>query len=917
MFNFDVRKTAIFEAVKWSKHPVFKFAEPLTKLFLAISLILFFAFIYNFVTHQFSTVILSVLMSFSMIFLTLSVFELLQKEFFNSKLSKPVLRAKIEEAILTPDSYNLADFLSFEVARAAWKSLKAARKIKEHEISPSFLLYFLLVDNPKLKFIFSRASLDLDGIKKMFKEQISLRKSKNNNGYFERSEKQGFAPRASSYFERSEKQGFASRASSYFERSEKQGFASRASSYFERSEKQGFASRASSYFYSKNFQDAVIESLKIAKDKRHKRVEVGDMLTALAKNNLVFRKILIENNLKVEDIESLVWWLESIESRIAERQRIWEYKNLVRTGTLAKEWAAGYTITLDRYSIDWTETVRQKRFNEIVGHQEQIEQVERILARVDINNALLVGEAGSGRESIVQAIAQRSLFGESLPPLKYKRVVEVDMVSLLSQAASNEEAEVLLDRIFQESISAGNIILVFNEFHNYVGSGLRLGTIDISGILFPYLKSPQSLIIAITTYAGLHKNIEQNPSLLSLFEKVEVPEISERETFMLLENLALLLESRYKKYVTYPAIREMVRLSGRYMPSIPFPKKAMDLMDEVMVYVAQLSKSQLVLPEHVAKVVSQKTQVPVGEIESKEREVLLNLEKLIHQRIINQEEAVKEVSSALRRARADITVRKGPMGCFLFLGPTGVGKTETSKALAEIYFGSEDRMARLDMSEFQAIADIPRLIGSAGQEGLLTTQVWENPFSLVLLDEIEKAHPNILNLFLQVLDEGHLTDGLGRKIDFKNTIIIATSNAGYLVILEALKKNKLMTAIKEELLDFLYKEGTFRPEFINRFDSVVVFKSLTKENLLDITELLLQKLKKNLQEKEIEFIINLPLKEKIVELGFDPIFGARQMRRVIQDKVENVLAAALLSGELKRGYRVQIEPKDFKLIINP
>ena len=252
----------------------------------------------------------------------------------------------------------------------------------------------------------------------------------------------------------------------------------------------------------------------------------------------------------------------------------------------------------------------------------------------------------------------------------------------------------------------------------------------------------------------------------------------------------------------------------------------------------------------------------------------------------------------------------------MFLGPTGVGKTETSKALAEVYFGSEDKMIRLDMSEFQNIQDIPRLLGSEGVEGLLTTPVRESPFSLILLDEIEKAHPNVLNLFLQVLDEGHLTDGLGRKVDFKNSIIIATSNAGYQVILEALKKGELMAEIKDKLLDFLFKEGIFRPEFINRFDGVIVFKSLTKENLLAISELLLSKLKKNLQKKDIEFEITLPLKEKITELGYDPVFGAREMRRVIQDKVENVLAEALLSGQIRAGDKVSINPNNFKLEVN-
>jgi len=268
----------------------------------------------------------------------------------------------------------------------------------------------------------------------------------------------------------------------------------------------------------------------------------------------------------------------------------------------------------------------------------------------------------------------------------------------------------------------------------------------------------------------------------------------------------------------------------------------------------------------------------------------------------------------LRRARAEISVRNKPMGSFLFLGPTGVGKTETSKALAEFYFGSEEKMIRLDMSEFQKVGDIPRLIGSPGEEGLLTTPIRERPFSLILLDEIEKAHPNILNLFLQVFDEGHLTDGLGRKVDFKNSIIIATSNAGYQIILRAIEEKTEWERVKEKLLKELFEKGIFRPEFINRFDGVIIFRPLDKENLMKIAELMLQKIKVRLKEKEIEFEITEPLKEKIVELSYDPKFGAREMRRVIQDKIENVLAQALLSEQIKRGDTIQIDPNTFELI---
>jgi len=383
---------------------------------------------------------------------------------------------------------------------------------------------------------------------------------------------------------------------------------------------------------------------------------------------------------------------------------------------------------------------------------------------------------------------------------------------------------------------------------------------------------------------------------------------------MILEKMTLSLENKYKTFITFPALRKIISLADKYLP-IPFPKSAMDLLDEVLVHLTS-TKEKVLLPKHVNEVVSRKTKVPVGDVEEKERDTLLNLEDLLHQRIINQVEAVREVSTALRRARSQITVRKGPMGTFLFLGPTGVGKTETAKALAEIYFGSEERIIRLDMSEYQSVNDIPRLIGAPGEEGTLTTKIRENPFSLLLLDEIEKSHPNILNLFLQVLDEGFLTDGLGRKVNFRNCIIIATSNAGYQIILKALKEKTEWVDVKRNILDYIFQEGLFRPEFINRFDSMVVFQPLSQKNLLGIAELMLKKLKNNLKDQNIELIITEPLKEKIAELGYNPTFGARQMRRVIQDKVENVLASALLSKKIKRGDKIEINPDDFSLKIH-
>ena len=666
--------------------------------------------------------------------------------------------------------------------------------------------------------------------------------------------------------------------------------------------------------YSPDFQKTIISSLKIAKERKHDRIETGDLIFALAQEDPIFKNILIEVNLKPKDIGNLVWWLESIEKRIEFSKKFWEWTNLIRLGSLAKEWTAGYTIYLDQFSVDWTEIVKRS-FPEVIGHKNEVEEVERILSRSDNKNVLLVGDPGTGRRSIVLALALRSLLGQSLPTVNHKRVVQLDLQKLLAGQPSLEEAEATLEVVLKEVFMAGNVILFIDDFHNYVGQGRKPGVIDISGQIASYLKNPQFQIVALTTYEGLHRNIEPNSSLLNLFKKVEVSEISEDETLMLLERQVLILERKYKKMVTYNALKEIISLTGKYLPALHFPEKALDILDETMIFAASSKEISAVLPEHVAQVLTQKTQIPIGELKTEEKEVLLNLEKLIHQRIVNQEEAVKEIASALRRARANITVRKGPMGVFLFLGPTGVGKTESAKALAEFYFGSEEKMIRLDMSEFQSVSDIPRLIGSLGQEGLLTTPVTENPFSLVLLDEFEKAHPNILNLFLQVFDEGHLTDGQGRKVDFKNSIIIATSNAGYQVILEAIKKGKPMPGVKEELLDFLFKQGAFRPELINRFDAVVVFRGLSKEHLLQIADLLFNKLKKNLNEKEIDFIVSQALKEKIIELGYNPVFGAREMRRVIQDKVENVIAQSMLKGELIRGSRFEINPGDFSLVL--
>ena len=812
----------------------------------------------GFLSNYLDKTSLSRLFGISVLTLVLTIIFQLLGSFFRLKLTEPDFSLDPGIAAQNPERFNLVEYLSFPVAKAANLAIEFTRENKIDEVDSVPLFYYLLRDNPELKFIFFRAGLNPEKIKKRLKENLKETASQTKK-------------------------------------------------------RMAVSESENLTIFRDNFQNSILAALKIGVDKGHQGIEKGDMLTGLSRFDPIFKKVLIQNRLKDKDIEMLVLWLEVLQRKIKERKKWWDYKNLQKRGSLGREWAAGYTLTLDRYSIDWTRIIRQRGFPETVGHAGAIRAVERILSRSELNNVLLVGEPGTGRKSIINAISSRSALGESLPEVNYKRIVELDLPFLVSRFENKEEIEAVLNQIFNEVVSAGNVVLVINEFHDFVAGEERPGVVDISGVLSSFLHLSQFQIVAVTTYDGLHRYIEKRPTILSLFAKVEVGEISLDETLTILENLVYPIERKYRIFIFFPALREIVSLSEKYLPNLRFPQKAMDILDEVAVHVSS-ERKKVITEEDVAKIISEKTQIPIGEIELKEREVLLNLERLIHQRIINQDEACKEISSALRRARAEIKEMKKPMGTFLFLGPTGVGKTETAKALADIYFGSEKKIIRMDMSEFQQVKDISRIIGSVKEEGILTTPVREDPFSLVLLDEIEKAHPNILNLFLQVLDEGRLTDGFGRAVDFKNTIIIATSNAGYQIILEAISKKLEWATVKDKLLNFLFEEGVFRPEFLNRFDAVVVFNPLSKENLLDIAELLLQKLKKDLFKKDIEFIITDSLKEKIAELSYNPKFGAREMKRVIQDKIENVLAKAILGGEIKRGDRIEINSLTFQIV---
>lgn len=670
-----------------------------------------------------------------------------------------------------------------------------------------------------------------------------------------------------------------------------------------------------------------------------------------------------------------------VDTLAAMGQEINLYREDFQNGKLVKKKEKEATPTLNQYSRDLTMLAKEQKLDPVVSRENEIKRMVQILSRRTKNNPCLIGEPGVGKTAIVEGLARRIVAGTVPDSIKGKRVVVLDLASMVAGSKYRGEFEERIKKVIKEVVADGNILLFLDEIHTIIGAGGAEGALDASNILKPSLARGELQIIGATTINEYRKHIEKDPALERRFQPIVVEEPEENEAVEILKGVRGNYEKHHGVEITDEAIEAAVKMSARYINDRFLPDKAIDLIDEAAAKlklggvkkisgleelekrVEQLNEQEeealcledfataselkkekeevedqllklrkkqernrkipAVTEAEIAEIVAMWTKIPVKKIAEEETEKLKRLEKILHGRVVGQEEAVKAISKAIKRGRVGLKDPNRPIGSFLFLGPTGVGKTELSKALAEAVFGSEDAIIRVDMSEYMEKHSVSKMIGSppgyVGYEegGQLSEKVRRNPYSVVLFDEIEKAHPDVFNILLQVLDDGHITDAQGRKISFKNTIIIMTSNAGAQAIISPKKLG--FTAADDEKVNYENMKQNvmeevkriFKPEFINRIDEIIVFHALNKDHMREIVTLLSKKLVDRCKEQmNIELIIRDSVKKFIVEKGSDDKYGARPLRRAVQTYIEDAMAEEVLNGKINSGDSVVVSMKN-------
>jgi ATP-dependent Clp protease ATP-binding subunit ClpC len=583
----------------------------------------------------------------------------------------------------------------------------------------------------------------------------------------------------------------------------------------------------------------------------------------------------------------------------------------VRHRVMNRAWSARPTPNLDKFSEDLTDYARLEKIGFLIGHEIEYDRMTDILSRPTKPNVMLIGDPGAGKETLVSHLAYKIVKDEVPSELFDKRLVMLRIGSLMA-GAEGGELQSRITRIIEEIVQAGNIILYIPDIHNLIKASGRTG-ISAADVFLPAFSSSAFSVVGSTNHKDYKQFIDPQIEFAKSFDLIPVQEISINDAIKLLVYDSIILEKQFRIKVTFGAVKQSVFLASKYFRDKLLPSSAEDLLKEALSD-AKEKGDTILNADDVTDIAQRRVNIPLRQAKEEEAQKLLNLEALIHKRLVDQEEAVKAVSRSLREYRSGLSRKGGPIASFLFVGPTGVGKTELSKILAKIQFGSKEAMIRLDMSEYQDKQSIFRFIGSpdGNVSGMLTESVLKKPYSLILLDEFEKAHPDILNLFLQVFDDGRLTDNFGKVVDFQNTIIIATSNAHSDFIKSEIEAGRPMNEISDSLKKKLTEY--FRPELINRFSDIIVFKSLSREDTVAIAGILISELIEDLKQNQgIDLYLSDGAIKKIAELGYDPVFGARPLRGVISDKLRSELAERILKGEIARGGKAKVDLENDEL----
>ncbi len=604
--------------------------------------------------------------------------------------------------------------------------------------------------------------------------------------------------------------------------------------------------------------------------------------------------LLLQFDLKLSDFVEALNFLEKKKSTWR-RVYIWDDDFIIRhLKGVNRGWIGAPTPALDLYSEDWTKKAASEGFPELIRENEVLTDVTHILSQPTGRNVILIGAPGSGKTSLIRHLAQIIVAGDAPPALATKRLVVLDLTKLLSGVKTQGELAERVKNLFEEVAFAQNVIIVIEEIHE-LGIGEVGASLNFYSLIQPFLEGEGFQFIATDEPENYSRILEKNGALARMFRKIELVPATVQDTLNILEYRSIEAERKSKIKVTFIAIKTAVELSKKFVRDRVLPDSAISVLKEALTEAV----NGWITKEVIRRVISSRVHVPLMEIGAADKTRLLNLETELHARLIGQEQAVKSVSDALRRSATGINEEGRPIGSFLFVGPTGVGKTELAKTLADVYFKSRETFIRFDMSEYQNPESVVRLIGSQGEGGILTESIRNRPYSLLLLDEFEKANEKILTLFLQVLDDGRLTDGAGRTINFENTIIIATSNAGSLLIAQGLQSGKSLQEIDRAVNDEMLK--IFKPELVNRFDDVVIFKSLSERELQKIVKLKLTHLQNQMKGKGYLIEFNPTLIAELAKAGFDPILGARPLRRLIQDTLEANLSKMILENKLTKG----------------